>query len=43
MNENPKVRDFLKTLQALRVVNGTCRGAVKGNCHGVKDYEENLC
>ena len=34
VNENPNVSQFIKNTQALRVVNGICRDAVKGNCRG---------
>lgn len=38
VNENPNVSQFLKNNQALRVVNGVCRGTVKaGNCRGSND------
>ena len=33
VNENPNASEFLKTTQALRVVNTTCK-TVKGNCRG---------
>ena len=34
MNENPNVREFSKNTQALRVINCSCLGLVKGNCKG---------
>ena len=30
-HDNPNVKDFLKSTQALRVINGVCR-TVRGNC-----------
>ena len=35
-SENPDVNEFSNNTQALRVVNGLCRGPVRGNCRGAK-------
>ena len=39
-NENPSVMDFYHNTQALRVVNGMCRGPVRGNCRGARTEEK---
>ena len=36
VNENPKISDFCKNTQALRVIGSFCRDTVKGNCRGTK-------
>ena len=35
MNKNPNVQEYIKNMQALRVVNTTC-STVRGNCRGTK-------
>jgi len=35
VNENPNVGEFIKTTQALRVVNSECV-IIKGNCRGTR-------
>ena len=39
MNENPNVQEFCKNTQALRVINCSCLGPVKGNCRGSNNKE----
>ena len=39
MNENPNVQEFCKNTQALRVINCSCLGPVKGNCRGSNKKE----
>lgn len=35
-SENPKVQDFCKNTQALRVINSVCGSVPRGNCRGNK-------
>ena len=39
MNENPNVQEFCKNTQALRVINCSCLGPVKGNCRESNNKE----
>ena len=39
MNKNPNVQEFCKNTQALRVINCSCLGPVKGNCRGSNNKE----
>ena len=41
-HDNPSVPEFYKNTQALRVVNGFCRGVVKGNCRGMESRKRKL-
>ena len=39
MNENSNMQGFYKNTQALRVINCSCLGPVKGNCRGSNNKE----